>query len=201
MQREPAGSRLFFCPENDSPPDAKEPNSAVHRPYAFAASSYRTPSFSCPRDNDVTIKAQFAKTQREMLSETIEIADEIAVGRTALRLLTNTECRRLGDQFAAASAVVDLCASAAEQALDSPAVVGLYRRFARDYRLHAEEALMICGEFESVRKAEAHVGQIRRMMRGQLGHFDMDARILFEASIQVVGLGDDEPPLVCQPTG
>ena len=149
----------------------------------------------------MTIKAQFAKTQREMLSETIEIADAIAIESTAFRQLPNQECRRLGDQFAASSAVLDLCADEAHRNADSPAVIGLYRRLARDYRLHAEDALMICGEFDSLVRAETHVDKFRRMMRGQLAHFEMDARILFEAAIQVVGQGNEPPQPLCQPVG
>ena len=146
----------------------------------------------------MTIKAHFAETQREMLSETVEIADEIATGRTSLRRLPNGACRSLGDQFAAASMVLDLCTDASARRAASPAVVGLYRRLARDYRLHAEEALMICGEFESLRQAEEHVDKMRTMMRGQLEHFGLDATILFDASIQIVDARHDDPPGLCQ---
>lgn len=149
----------------------------------------------------MSIKAQFATTQREMLSETIRFADAIAAGETALRQATNTECRRFGDQFAAASALLDMCREAAERDADSPATVGLYRRLARDYRLLAERALMICGEFESMTRADDHVDKLRLMMHSQLTHFEIDACILFEAAIQQVDRDDRARYSACHPAG
>ncbi|MEO1204563.1 MAG: hypothetical protein AAFX10_17810, partial [Pseudomonadota bacterium] len=95
----------------------------------------------------MSIKTQFATAQRKMLSETIEVADSIANGETSLKQMTNARCRRLGDQFAASSAVLDMCADGAARSAESPAIVGLYRRLGRDYRSHAHQALMISGEF------------------------------------------------------
>ena len=149
----------------------------------------------------MSIKAEFAKSQREMLSEAIELADAIAAGQTTLRQLTNAACRRLGDQFAAASMVLDRCADSAISDAASPAVIGLYRRFATVYRRHAEQALMICGEFESMSRAGEHVDGIRRMINAQLDHFGIDAGILFEASIQQVDLRQADAEQTCQPAG
>ena len=149
----------------------------------------------------MSIKAEFARTQRETLSETIELADSIASGQTTLRQLTNSACRQLGDQFSAASMVLDLCSDAAFRDAASPAVVGLYRRYSRVHRRHAELALMICGEFESMKRATDHIDGIRRMMKSQLEHFDIDARILFEASIQQVDLEEIDAAASCQPAG
>ena len=149
----------------------------------------------------MSIKTQFVKTQREMLTETIETADLIAIGQTDVKRLNNDTCRRLGDQFAACSAVLDMCADGALRNADSPAVVGLYRRLARDYRCHSERALMICGQFESRARATMHIDQLRHMMRGQLRHFEIEPRILLEASIQQVDLDAADGPLSCQPTG
>ena len=149
----------------------------------------------------MTINAEFAKIQREMLSESIEVADSIASGRTTLRQLSNAACRRLGDQFAAASMVLDLCSDGAFSDVASPAVVGLYRRYAHIHRRHAEQALMICGEFESVKRASDHIDGIRRMMKSQLAHFGIDAEILFEASIQQVDLKESDAAASCQPAG
>jgi hypothetical protein len=60
---------------------------------------------------------------------------------------------------------------------------------------------MISGEFGSRAHATQHIDKLRHMMRTQLRHFEMDARILFEASIQIVDADDFSGPVSCQPAG